>query len=308
MEKYKFKTKRILPNFFGIGVKRGGTSWIYEILKTHPEIYLCPYQKETHFFSKFYYKGLNWYSRFFPKLKYINDYKYIGEITPTYIFYKHVPILISKYFPSAKFIVILRNPVDRLISEYKYERINPDIFKKGYYIKQLNKISIFNYIKEYPDTFKRGLYSEQLKHWMKFFPKENFLILIFEELLNQKVNGLKTIANFLNISFNGFNQKLINKKVNPSDYTRFTILFHTYNRFHRFFLLKDLQKYSKIEFHMNKILKISKIRRNFNVKKNKELIKEMNLEKIKSKLLIKYKKEINELEKFLKRKFTIWKA
>ena len=67
--------EHILPNFFSIGAKRSGTTWLYEILKNHPEVYLSPYRKETHFFTSQYEKGLNWYKKFFPRKNEANRYK-----------------------------------------------------------------------------------------------------------------------------------------------------------------------------------------------------------------------------------------
>ena len=41
----------MLPKFLAIGSPRSATSWLYSILKEHPEIYLNPDQKEINFFS-----------------------------------------------------------------------------------------------------------------------------------------------------------------------------------------------------------------------------------------------------------------
>ena len=39
-----------LPNFFILSAGKSGTTALYETLKGHPEIYLCPI-KEPHFFA-----------------------------------------------------------------------------------------------------------------------------------------------------------------------------------------------------------------------------------------------------------------
>jgi len=184
---------------------RSGTTWLYEILKSHSDIYLCSYKKETHFFTQQYGRGIQWYSTFFPKLTETN-YKIIAEIAPTYITHKNAPERIKKYTPNARFIVILRNPVTRLISDYKYE------------IMKLNiKKNLFYYLKYKSYAFERGLYAKDLTNWFKTFPKEKFLILIFEELMADKIQYLKKISEFLDLNFNRFKLLDIEQKVNTSE-------------------------------------------------------------------------------------------
>ena len=46
-----------LPSFLGIGVQKGGTSWLYENLRCHPELFL-PDQKELHFFDRRFHRTI----------------------------------------------------------------------------------------------------------------------------------------------------------------------------------------------------------------------------------------------------------
>ena len=121
--KKEFKRSNVLPNFIGIGALRCGTTQLYKTLLSHPEVYLCPYRKELHFFDNNFKKGLDWYKKFFPKISKAEKYKAIGEITPRYIYDKNTPLLISKVLPNARFILILRNPVDRIFFQYKYHKM-----------------------------------------------------------------------------------------------------------------------------------------------------------------------------------------
>jgi len=47
----KLSNNNVLTNFLGIGAERIGTTWLYELLKNHPEIYLYSHKKEIKFFK-----------------------------------------------------------------------------------------------------------------------------------------------------------------------------------------------------------------------------------------------------------------
>ena len=107
-----------LPNFLCIGAERSGTTWLYEVLKIHPEVYLYPYIKEINFFSEHYQKGLNWYKQFFNGSR-KSSYKAIGDISPQYFHEKEAASRIAQDLPNIRLILFLRNPVNRAFSEYK---------------------------------------------------------------------------------------------------------------------------------------------------------------------------------------------
>ena len=62
-----YKNDYSKPNLIGIGGVRCGTTWLYNILNNHPEIYMCQYGKELHYFDLLYKKekDINWYFNLF---------------------------------------------------------------------------------------------------------------------------------------------------------------------------------------------------------------------------------------------------
>lgn len=200
-----------LPDFLGIGIQKAGTSWLHQQLYRHPQIFV-PDRKEVHFFDGWYDKGVEWYEGFFPSGGSEKSYKAIGEFTPRYVFEKDAPKRIAEVLGTdVKFIVILRNPADRLYSFYKMKRVQSG-FKGG--------IEEFGGLDSNP--FKRGLYAEQLQNYFRFFKKENFLIFIYEELFgdseSQKAH-LDRLALFLGVRPEGFRtveqEKAVNQTVIP---------------------------------------------------------------------------------------------
>ena len=185
-----------------IGAGRAGTTSIYQYLTFHPEICFSKV-KEIHYFSieDLYKRGINYYHSFF-------DYKAENKIitaADTYLFVdKKAPKRIQKYNPEMKFLVMLRNPVERAYSGYNYA-INNGYLNKNIDFKEASenehKIIEKSKIQDINNlcNIYQSKYYEHLKYWMNYFPIENFLLLKTNELKNQET-VLKEISNFLKIS------------------------------------------------------------------------------------------------------------
>lgn len=74
---------RKIPEFIIVGTQKGGTTSLYNYLKTHPKMKLHN-NKEIHFFDRYYTRGMSWYKSWFPLKIYS---KVTGEATPNYMFY-----------------------------------------------------------------------------------------------------------------------------------------------------------------------------------------------------------------------------
>ena len=109
------------PRLFVIGFGKAGTKALYETIKLHPQ-YAGP-QKEVRFFSRHYSKGLGWYLDALPHPP--SSHMQVVEKSPDYVTTKEAANRIKKaalslgVSPSSlKFIIIVRNPVTRSVSEY----------------------------------------------------------------------------------------------------------------------------------------------------------------------------------------------
>lgn len=182
------------PAFFLIGAQKAGTTWLWKMLEHHPGTSL-PSPKELHYFgsAELYSKGDDWYFNFFKGL---DPDKVIGEASTTYFYdrvpYWHnessliefdeslppIPELISRKFPEAKFIVVLRDPVRRAISAYLHwmkKGSAPPLLGLKKTATTLPKMRIVEY----------GLYAKYLKFWMKHIPSDRFRIIFFEDQITK---------------------------------------------------------------------------------------------------------------------------
>jgi len=119
---------RVVPNFFIIGAAKSGTTSLTEYLRTHPNIYFGKV-KEPHFFDldscKCFKFSLETYMSLFSRAD-PEIHKAVGEASTGYLFSKVAVPEILKFNPNARFVVLLRNPIElvqSLHSEMCFEGI-----------------------------------------------------------------------------------------------------------------------------------------------------------------------------------------
>ncbi|MBU8891942.1 MAG: sulfotransferase [Bacteroidales bacterium] len=195
----------MLVDFMIIGAMKSGTSSLRQILMKHPDIEFSS-KGESYYFShtKNWKQNLASYHGLFAKKK----NKIYGEGSTTYTQYSHFNLEIWKdiyeYNKNMKFIYIVRNPVDRVISHYIH------LFQRG----KIN-CTIEEAIEGYPEIINTSRYYTQIKPFIELFSKQNILIIDFDEFVSEKEEVVKKIAGFLNISFEKFT-KLAEEHANKS--------------------------------------------------------------------------------------------
>ncbi len=107
-------------NLFVIGVNKAGTSWLYYLLSEHPDVFMSDV-KELYFFGEDQNgpADLDAYHRHFP---FDRSYRYFGEATVMYYREPQVASEITDYNPEAKLLAIVRDPIERLVSQYRYHK------------------------------------------------------------------------------------------------------------------------------------------------------------------------------------------
>ena len=111
-----------LPDFVIVGAMKSATSSLQEQLAAQPGIFMCT-PKEPNFFSDAdqYAKGISWYSGLFAEAP---EESLMGEASTHYTklpTYPGVVQRLKEHLPNARFVYVMRHPVDRLISHYIHE-------------------------------------------------------------------------------------------------------------------------------------------------------------------------------------------
>jgi len=219
-----------LPNFFVIGAAKAGSTTIYDGLSQHPDVFMSPI-KETNFFSYVDMSEKYFSSRYqasinFNLTKYLaqqnrravhianvtnlDEYKLlfrdaahetaIGEASNSYLFCPSTASQIHKKIKSPKFIIILRNPVDRAWSHYlmnlKLGHVTHSDFITEYENDSRTNPQGWGITSNYD---KLGRYVNQIKRYFSLFPRESFHISLFDQLQNNQSELFESIFEFLEV-------------------------------------------------------------------------------------------------------------
>jgi len=187
-------------NFVIGGTQKGGTSALDSFLRQHPEICMPATRKELHFFDREeenkYYK--NYHANFKPK----PQHRMIGEASPIYMYWDAAPTRIWNYNPKMKWILSLRDPVERAFSAWNMETRRGK--EKLPFTEAIEKepercreaLPLQHRVYSYVD---RGFYTHQVRRLFEIFGKENVLVLLSEELRTEHQKALRRVFKFLGV-------------------------------------------------------------------------------------------------------------
>lgn len=181
----------MLPTFLGIGTPRAGTTWVSGLLAGHPDVVAPAHRKEIHYFDLHYDRGVDWYERFFPP----GDDTTVaaGEFTPHYLYDARVPQRVRSVPTIERFLVLIRNPVDRAYSHFRFRR------------RQDNRTETFEeFLRREPTALAWGHYAEHLAEWFAVFGRESFLVLVFEEAVADPDGTKRRLADHLGLEVERF--------------------------------------------------------------------------------------------------------
>jgi hypothetical protein len=188
------------PDFIGIGVQRGGTTWLYKCLNEHPSIFLP--RKEVNFFKDKFERGYEWYNSLFEVT---NKNLVTGEITPDYMFDLKSMGRIAEKYPKIKIIIILRDPFERAFSAYKL------YVAHGRY----QNMTFQQAVEVDPWIIKQSMYFSQLKKVFELFRPEQIRVYDFDDISYRPLYLLRDVFGFLGVE-DSFCPESIDEKVNVS--------------------------------------------------------------------------------------------
>lgn len=198
------------PTFLGIGAAKSGTTSLATLLSDHPEIsFPTTGRKELHYFDevKVNTSSLQKYlANFSPN-------KAVGEFTPSYLFDPKCRDLIFNTLGSEiKFLVILRNPVDRAYSHYchavknwgdrKYRTLGYPVETLSFWEaieSEAERLRDTRYHIRHFSYYSKGLYVDQLEYYFERFSRDNFFIFLTEDLSDNPSSALTKIFSFLGV-------------------------------------------------------------------------------------------------------------
>ena len=195
-----------LPDFLGIGTQKGGTTYLHALLQHHPQIFLAT-PKEQHFFSLHWQRGEQWYAEKFAQAE---SYQCCGEVTPYYLFHPEVPQRIKNQLPAAKLIVLLRDPVERALSQYFHSRrlgLEPLELEAAIAAEPQRLADAAEQLAagkphrshQQHSYLSRSRYEQQVARFQELFKPEQLLILRSEQLFAKPAAVFEQVLKFLSL-------------------------------------------------------------------------------------------------------------
>lgn len=180
---------RPLPAFIIAGAPRSGTTYLYNLLDHHPEIYLAkPRAPEPKFFlvDEEYAKGLDYYSDRFFSVSSPDAIR--GEKSANYLESAVVAERIFQHLSNSKLIFVLRDPVERAFSNFLWstrnghetlsfaDAIAQEAVRESCYAPAVRFARPFSHI-------SRGLYAKLLQPYLRLFPREQIKIVLHDDIV-----------------------------------------------------------------------------------------------------------------------------
>jgi hypothetical protein len=189
------------PNLFIVGSMKSGTTYLYNLLSSHPSIFMCPWKEPSHFVDPDQLRMLEpqiWSLGFWKSQEeYLQLFQSAGAATilgEASVLYSHLPFVsgvperISQFNPDARVIYVMRDPIERTISHY-WERVRWN----GEYRPLLDAI------KNVPWYRDVSYYAMQLRPYFERFKRDQIMLLTFEEMIRNTTEVLGSIYRWLKL-------------------------------------------------------------------------------------------------------------
>jgi len=189
-------------DFVVAGAQKSGTTALHYFLTKHPNITMGD-QQEIHFFDDdaLFVSGVDYEQlhRHYPALA---PSTIAGDCTPSYFYHAPAAERICRYNPKIKFLLLLRNPVDRAFAHWNMQRF-----------RGREPLDFFDAVREEKTRIAgappaearrfayvdRGFYGKQLARLFEFFPREQVKAVKFERFRDKQCETLTSIFSFLGL-------------------------------------------------------------------------------------------------------------
>ncbi len=179
----------MLPNFIVIGAGKAGTTSLWGYLREHPQVFMSE-PKELNFFTTEHNwdRGLAWYESHFANA---GNALAIGEVTGSYTNWPNfngVPQRMVEILPDAKLVYVIRHPIERIVSAFKYMTLRGDEDKP-----------MDEAIRTNPMYLSVSSYATQIEQFLKVYPKERLHVIVSEDMRDDRSATIKGVFEFLGV-------------------------------------------------------------------------------------------------------------
>ena len=191
-------------HFFIAGAQRSGTTYLYQQCAEHPQIEMAlPVRPEPKYFINQWHAeatAQHYVDRYFGHKASATVY---GEKSTRYIEIESAAQRIAQLIPDAKIVFVLRNPVDRAISNYRFsvkhgveqaslaEAMYHEETRRHNYDASKISVSPFAYV-------QRGRYIDYIRMYERYFDPAQIHIIIYEQM-TRDISVIQQLYAFLGV-------------------------------------------------------------------------------------------------------------
>lgn len=191
----------IKPNFFIVGAPKCGTTSMANYLASHPDIFMSN-PKEPHYFCTDLLRGVSSLSEYLSLFPDDNPPQVVGEASTWYLSSEVAARLIFEFNPSARILVMIRNPVELVHSLHsqllfnQVESVND--FEKAWRLQDARMEGDFRL------QYRRmGALGSQIDRLLTVFPCEQVEIVLFDEFVDSTKSVYENVLGFLGLESDG---------------------------------------------------------------------------------------------------------
>jgi len=208
------------PEFLCMGFQKCGTTTLFEILRQHKDVVLCRDVKEPMYYrvEGLWFFGRKWYykKRYYGHIA-KDDPRRCGEVNAGLTFTGCAKKVCHDFSPDTKLIFMMRNPVDRAYSSYKYFLARGFLPKGTVEMDQKygHAEAFDRYVHAVLDdkgqekqimkqrlkylVFSQSCYGTCIEEYLNHFPKENIRFVFFEEFVRDEKTICQGLFDFIGI-------------------------------------------------------------------------------------------------------------
>lgn len=195
----------MMPNhFFIAGAQRSGTTYLYHQCAEHPQIEMAlPVRPEPKYFINQWHPDATSDAYFVRYFGHKSGATVYGEKSTSYIEIESAAQRMAHLIPDAKIVFVLRNPVERAISNYRFsikhgveqaslaEAMYHEETRRTQYDASKISVSPFAYL-------QRGRYINYIRMYERYFDPAQIHIMIYEQM-TQDIQVIQQLYAFLGV-------------------------------------------------------------------------------------------------------------
>lgn len=180
---------RHLPDFIHAGAQKAGSTWIYQALQEHPEVYMAE-KEPVNYFDINYHRGREWYRGQFDG--YMGE-NVVGDESPGYLKHPLAPERVAEILPDTKVVFCLRNPVERAFSQWWHAE---SYWTNTHFGRNTHHHAT-------ADVFVTpGYYNYHLSRWEEYFDPDQLKVTFFDDFVANNESFIQGIYEYIGVDAN----------------------------------------------------------------------------------------------------------